>query len=347
MPSRMAILAHCPVRLSLAHTRGIVRFGVAFIAPVLALAGIIGTTGCGMAQSGGSSGQPAPSSLSASSSAVSFGNVTVGSPASQTVVLTDAGPGNVTISGLAVTGGGFTMTGGAPATLTPNQSITVSLSFAPKAAGSAQGTLSVLSNAANSSMDISLTGTGVAASSQLKSSSTSVSFGSLTLGNSAVQTVTLTDSGTASVAISSISASGSGFTVSGGANVTLTPNGSVTVSVTFNPTAVGNATGTLTVASNATNPSLTVGLSGAAVAASKTHKVALNWQPSESAVIGYYIYRGLSATGLTKLTGINPSASYTDTTVASGTTYFYAVTSVDANNVESTPSNQVSVQIPN
>jgi len=342
------MLAQLTVHLSLADARGIASRCFACGLSLLALAGILGTSGCGMAQSGGTSGQPAPSSLSASSTTISFGNVTIGSPASETVVLTDAGPGNVTVSGLAVTGSGFTMTNGAPATLTPNQSITVSLSFAPKAAGSAQGTLSVLSNAANSSMDIALTGTGVAASSQLQASSTNVNFGSLTVGNSAVQTVTLTDSGTASVAISSVSASGSGFTVSGGSNVTLTPNGSVTVSVTFKPAAAGNATGSLTVASNATNASLTVGLSGTAVAASKTHKVALNWQPSASAVVGYFVYRGLSATGLSKLTGIiSGSPSYTDTTVASGTTYFYAVTSVDANNVESTPSNQVSVQIPN
>ena len=274
--------------------------------------------------------------------------MTVGSPASQSVVLTDAGPGSVTISGLAVTGSGFTMTSGSPATLTANQSITILLSFAPKSAGGAQGTFSVLSNAANSSMDITLTGTGVIASSRLEASSANLSFGNLTLGNSAVQTVTLTDSGTADIAISRVTANGSGFSVSGGSNVTLKPNASVNVSVTFNPSAAGSATGSLTVASDAANSSLQVALSGTALAAPVTHKVALNWQPSASAIVGYFVYRGLSSTGLSKLTGIiNGSPSYTDTTVASGTTYFYAVTSVDGNNVESMPSNQVSVKIPN
>ena len=330
------------IRLFLKPTQVFGDHGIACAAATLALAAIVGLTGCGLAESA------TPSSLTASSTSVSFGKVTVGSPASESIVLTDMGPGNVTISGLAVSGPGFTMTGGAPATLTANQSITVELSFTPKAAGSAQGTLSVLSNAADASMDVGLTGTGVAPSSKLQASSTSVNFGSLTVGNSAVQTVKLTDSGTAAVTISSVSATGSGFTVSGGSNVTLSPNTSATVTVNFKPAVAGSATGSLSVVSNATNSNLTIGLSGTAVAAPLTHKVALSWQPSPSVVIGYYVYRGLSVSGLAKLTGaITQAANYTDTTVASGKTYFYAVTSVDSNSVESTPSNQVSVTIPN
>ena len=315
--------------------------GVAYGMAVLAFAGICVTSGCGLAQSATSS------SLTASSTSVSFGTVTVGSPASEAVVLTDAGPGNVTISGLAVTGAGFTMTGGVAATLTPKESITVALRFTPAAAGAAKGTLSVLSNGANPSMDVALSGTGVAASSQLKASPASVGFGSLSVGNSAVQTVTLTNSGTASVTISSVSASGSGFTASGGSNTTLSPDTTVKITVDFKPAAAGGATGSLLVSSNAANPSLKIDLAGTGVAAPATHKVALSWQPSRSAVIGYYVYRGLSAGGLAKLTGKIGAPSYTDASVSSGKTYFYAVTSVDGNDVESTASNQVSVTIPN
>jgi hypothetical protein len=186
-----------------------------------------------------------------------------------------------------------------------------------------------------------------AVSSQLSPSSTSVSFGSLTVGNSTVQPVTLMDVGTANITISNVSATGSGFTASGGLNVTLTPNQSVTVDVNFSPTGPGAVSGSLSISSNAKNSLIQLGLSGTGVSEVVTHKVALNWQPSTSAVIGYFVYRGPAASSLSKLTGsVDPSPSYTDTSVAGGQTYVYAVTSVDSNNVESAQSSPLSVTIP-
>lgn len=334
-------------RLGRAACRSIGR-SAASLAVVLAFAGILGTAGCGLATNQG--GHPlASSQLSASSTSVSFGNVTVGSPATEQVTLTDMGPGNITISGLAVMGPGFTMTNGAPGTLTAGQSITVSVSFTPRVAGGSQGTLSVLSDAANATMDIALAGTGVAASSQLQANASSLNFGNVTVGDSVSQILQLTNVGNASVTITSVVPSGNGFSASGGSNVTLSPNRSVNVTVGFAPTVAGPVNGgKVSISSNASDPTLTVTLTGAAVAAVVTHRVALNWQPSASVVIGYFVYRGSSANGLSRLTGpLDTSPSYTDTSVVGGQTYFYAVTSVDSNNVESSPSNQVSVTIPN
>ena len=186
-----------------------------------------------------------------------------------------------------------------------------------------------------------------ATTSQLSPSSTSVSFGDLTVGNSTVQPVTLMDTGTANITISRVSATGSGFTASGGLNVTLTPNQSITVDVKFDPTSPGAVTGSLSISSNAKNSLVKLRLSGTGVSEVVTHKVALNWQPSTSVVIGYFVYRGPAASSLSKLTGsVDPSPSYTDTSVAGGQTYVYAVTSVDSSNVESAQSSPVSVTIP-
>ena len=78
------------------------------------------------------------------------------------------------------------------------------------------------------------------------------------------------------------------------------------------------------------------------------HQVALNWQPSASVVIGYYVYRGIAANALSKLfTSVDALPNYTDMNVTNGQTYYYAVTSVGTDNVESAPSNQISVTIPN
>jgi hypothetical protein len=312
---------------------------------------MLGISGCGLAANVGSSQSVFASQLAASSSTVSFGNVPVGSPASESVILKDMGPGNVTVSGLAVMGVGFTITGGGPATLTPNQSMTVSVSFTPTAAGSAQGTLAVLSNATATTLDVALTATGVAApppSSQLQASTTNLNFGNVTVGNTASQLVTLTNSGNANVVITGVSASGNGFTASGGSSITLAPSNSVTITVNFAPSQAGSASGTLAVVSNASDSTLDVGLSGNATTQTVAHQVQLNWQASASTVIGYYVYRGSASNSLSKLTGaIDQLPSYTDASVSAGLTYYYAVTSVGTDNVESAQSNQVSVTIPN
>jgi len=66
-------------------------------------------------------------------------------------------------------------------------------------------------------------------------------------------------------------------------------------------------------------------------------------------VIGYNIYRGTTSGGpySTKLNSSpQPGASFVDNTVLSGTTYYYVATSLDANSVESSYSNQLTMVIP-
>jgi uncharacterized repeat protein (TIGR03803 family) len=79
------------------------------------------------------------------------------------------------------------------------------------------------------------------------------------------------------------------------------------------------------------------------------HSVGLSWDPSTSKnIIGYNVYRGPTANGpFTKINSqLDPNTSYTDTTVQSGQTYFYAATAVDNQNVESDYSNLGEAIIP-
>ena len=74
----------------------------------------------------------------------------------------------------------------------------------------------------------------------------------------------------------------------------------------------------------------------------------MNWVASTSVVVGYNVYRTTQAGGpYTKLNSspIGPT-SYTDTTAQAGQTYFYVVTGVDANGVESGVSNQAQAVVP-
>src|SRR5205807_9316734 len=78
------------------------------------------------------------------------------------------------------------------------------------------------------------------------------------------------------------------------------------------------------------------------------HSATLNWDASTSALVGYNVYRATQAGGpYTKLNSspIEPT-SYTDSTVQADQTYFYVVTAVDANGVESVFYNEVQAAVP-
>jgi hypothetical protein len=98
--------------------------------------------------------------LSANTTSVNFGKVAVGTSTAQLVTLTDTGNANVTISTISAAGSGFSDSGGSNMTLTPNQSVTVSVNFEPAGVGGVQGSLSIPSNASNSLLTIALSGTG-------------------------------------------------------------------------------------------------------------------------------------------------------------------------------------------
>ena len=75
----------------------------------------------------------------------------------------------------------------------------------------------------------------------------------------------------------------------------------------------------------------------------------LSWNASLSIdVVGYNVYRGLNSGG--PYSRINSSiangTTYTDSAVASGTTYYYVVTSVNGNGEESIYSNEASATVP-
>jgi hypothetical protein len=125
--------------------------------------------------------------------------------------------------------------------------------------------------------------------------------------------------------------------------MTLSPNQSTKVYVNFVPTAAGSADGTVTITSNSITSMAPIGISGVGVTSrSPGHAVTLSWTPSSSNIVGYFIDRSNVTGGpYTKLNATADSdPAYTDTSLASGT-YFYVVTSVDSNNVESVYSNEV------
>jgi hypothetical protein len=282
---------------------------------------------------------------------INFGNDVVGTNLSQALIIKNTGTATLTITQIAETGSAFFSVSGftLPVNVNAGQQTTIAVAFLPTSVGPASGNISITSNAATSPTSVSLTGTGIAAILTLGTSPTSLSFGNVTTGtSSASQNVTITNTGNANVTISQITLGGSGFTMTGGsAPVTLSPSQNLTLTVQFSPTIAGAVNGSISIVSNATGSPVTILVSGMGVAPVQ-HSVALTWTASTSTVAGYNVYRStVSGSGYTKInSSLVVSANYTDSTVLSGTTYFYVTTAVDSSGTESAYSNEVSAAIP-
>ena len=286
--------------------------------------------------------------LTPSPTSLSFGNVTVNTSASRNVTITNTGGASVTVSGVSISGNGFSLTPvSTPFTLAAGASKALTATLAPKVAGSASGAISVTSNGSNPSLSIPLSGTGVNAGT-LSASPASVSFGNVNLNTSSSRTVTVTNSGGAPVTVSGVSISGTGFSLTPVSTpFTLAAGTSKTLTATFAPMVAGSASGTIVVTSNATNPTLSIPLAGTGVSGTG-HSVTLSWKASTTQVSGYNVYRATNSNGpFSKLNStLITSTNYVDTVVVSGSTYYYYVTAVDSKGIESSPSNHVSATVP-
>ncbi len=100
----------------------------------------------------------------------------------------------------------------------------------------------------------------------LSANPSSVNLGTVLIGKSASGAVTLTNTGTANVSISGATVSGAGFSMSTLAAQTLIPGGTASFTVTFGPTTSGNASGSVSISSDAPGSPLVVGLSGSGTA---------------------------------------------------------------------------------
>ena len=147
----------------------------------------------------------------------------------------------------------------------------LAVSDSPRISQQRLSTLSLL--AAVLSASIAVTGCGgivSASGNNLTVSSSSVSFGSVAVGTTATDQLTLTNSTSSPIAISSLTVSGA-FTADGAGTMPVTlaaSGGTLNLNVHFSPTTTGSAAGQLVIASNSVgSPSLTVPLSGTGVAA--------------------------------------------------------------------------------
>jgi hypothetical protein len=180
---------------------------------------------------------------------LSFGNQNVGTTsAPQNVTLTNTGTAPLTISGISATGD-FAQTNTCGTSVAAGASCTISVAFTPTAPGMRTGSVSITDNAQGSPQMIALSGTGTAPAVTL--APTSLTFGNQLLGTtSPAQTVTLTNSGTETLAINSIAISGN-FLETNTCGTTVAIGASCMINVTFEPLVIHQQTGTVTITDNA------------------------------------------------------------------------------------------------
>ena len=282
---------------------------------------------------------------------IDFGDISAGTSTTQNVTLTNTGNVDVTITESILTGGtGFSTSQlSLPLTLAAGQSISFSVTFTPSVEGNVAASISLLSDASNSPTTLSLTGNGIVLVGILNATPTSIDFGDAIVGVSEAQTVTLANSGTGDLNLSSAQVTGSAFSVSGLSTPLLLAAGqSISFNVTFSPSTAGAVTGSVSFLSDAVNSPTTLSLSGAGIEP-VTHSVSLAWDASTSPnVSGHHVYRRTQSSG--PYSPINLflvlSTTFTDSSVLAGQTYFYVVTAVDANGVESIFSNEATAVVP-
>ena len=226
-------------------------------------------------------GVAATPSIALSPASLAFSQTVGTTSVAQTVTISNAGTAALVISGITIGGAQaseFAQTAGttcaAGGSVAPSASCVMRLSFTPAATGARSATLAITHNAPGSPSAVALNGTGTATPQPAISvDQSSLVFVSQAIGTtSAGQTVVVTNSGAATLTFSGIALTGSNaadFARSG----TCQPSGSLvagatcTVVLSFTPGAIGARSATLTIASNASNGSAAVSVSGTGAAA--------------------------------------------------------------------------------
>ena len=180
---------------------------------------------------------------------------------SQIVWLTNTGDQPVAISNIAVSGA-FTQTNDCPSSLMIGLACYINVVFAPTAAGTATGTLSVTDNALQSPQEVTLSGIGTV----ITLSPTSINFGDQKVGTTSFPApITLSNVGSTPVTLMGATFTGtnaSDFAGTSNCGKTLAANSSCTIKVTFTPTATGGRAASLSITDNGGGSPQTVPLTG-------------------------------------------------------------------------------------
>lgn len=190
---------------------------------------------------------------------LNFGNTAINTSSTKTIQLVNNGTTDINVSSISITSPFSTNWNNG--TIQAGGSQAVTITFNPTSVGNASKTLTINSNAGNSPTTIQANGTGVQQTTQTKiiSLSGNLSYGSVIVGQSLSNTLTISNTGNSPLVVSSISTP-QGF--SGSYSGTIQAGNSANVTITFSPTNVQSYSGNITVNSDATSGTNIINVSG-------------------------------------------------------------------------------------
>jgi hypothetical protein len=220
----------------------------------------------------GTATAPSPALCLSNSPSLVFSNQSVGTTSAvQSVTITNCGSlplimSNVTFTGSAPTDFLLAPSACTNAPIPVGATCTFQLEFAPTKTGTRLANLVIPNNSAVSPATIALQGVGVTASPAICLSSSSINFGTVSVNStSTVQSLTITNCGTADLVISNISitaGSTAEFSVLSNTCTTVATGSACTVNLVFVPTNGGPQSATLSISDNAPGSPQLVTVSG-------------------------------------------------------------------------------------
>ncbi|HEV3279584.1 MAG TPA: choice-of-anchor D domain-containing protein, partial [Terriglobia bacterium] len=193
---------------------------------------------------------------------INFGSVNIGVTSSpQTVTLTNIGTSALSLSSIATAAPYNQTNNTCSGSLGAGATCRVSVTFTPTGAGTAPGALTITDGAIGSPQIVMLSGSGSGPVASFSPSS--FNFGNQIVGTtSTAQIVTLTNTGNATLNISSLTAAGAYAIASTNCGSALAASANCTITVTFTPTQTGTLNGGISLADNAYQSPQTVPLTG-------------------------------------------------------------------------------------
>lgn len=212
---------------------------------------------------------PTSTKIEISRTSINFGTVPLGSNPEQSLTITNPSTSTDAVGvNIGITGGQFVISSGVSSfTLSPGTSQTITIRFTANASGTYTGSLLISHTATGTFSPLSVSiRADIASSIILSITPLSLSFGTVTLGQTSDQSFTITNSLNSTGALSgSVGLNGQGFSIlTGGGFYSLSPGQSRTVTVRFSPSASVSYAGSVTISHNGTSTAspVSIALSG-------------------------------------------------------------------------------------
>ncbi len=186
--------------------------------------------------------------------AVDFGTIDTGQTGQQTITITNTGTAPLEITGILSDVSGLTFEP-STFTLSPNSSQTVTIMFPSSTVGTFSGNINISSNdpdRATQTLSVSVIVQPPPAPT-IAIQEQSIDFGTIDAGQTGQQTITITNTGTATLEITGIESSDVPGLTFDPAMFTLEPDGSQTVMIAFPSSTAGTFSGNINILSNDPN----------------------------------------------------------------------------------------------